>query len=678
MRRAANTLFSGPVGGTIAAVAVARDVGSGRLICVDMGGTSFDVSLVVDGAAEVESQLEIAGHPVLTPSVAVTSLGAGGGSIAYVESGGLRVGPESAGAIPGPACYGRGGTRPTVTDANLLLGRIPETALLGGTIALDRDAATAAVEPVAAELGLGTLELAEGIVAVANALMADAIREVTVARGIDPRDFDLLAFGGAGPLHAVALAEELEIARVVVPAGPGDALGLGDAAGLDPPRLRARVLPRPGDGRAGRPARRRDRAARGGRVRAARRRRRREPRPLRRERRPALPRPGVHAQRAAPRDGDTAELARRFTDAHHARYGHSNPSERIEVVNLRVAALGAGDPLPVEPLAADVAPAPDAVVEAVFDGSPLATPLYARAALGTGSEVTGPCIVLEEGCTTLVPPGWRGTTTPGRPPAAGARPLSVDPVSVEVIRNAFNSIARQMNNNLARSAYTPIIYEMKDCSVGIFDAEARLLGQSPGLPMFLGNLETGIVATTEALGGPDGYRPGDVFMINDPYLVGSHTNDVVVFSPIFLGDALIGFGATKAHWLDIGAKDAGRPVDTTEIFQEGYRLGPTHLYREGEPVQEVIDLLMRNSRLPRSVWGDMHAQITACRTGERRLVALHERFGSETVAAAARRSSTSASGSTARRSRRSRRRLPAEGRWTPTAPAASRCSVASP
>jgi N-methylhydantoinase B len=213
--------------------------------------------------------------------------------------------------------------------------------------------------------------------------------------------------------------------------------------------------------------------------------------------------------------------------------------------------------------------------------------------------------------------------------------VSVDPVTVEVIRNAFNSIARQMNNNLARSAYTPIIYEMKDCSVGVFDAEARLLGQSPGLPMFLGNLETGIVVTTEALGGPDGYQPGDVFMINDPYRVGSHTNDVVVFSPIFHAGRLVGFGATKAHWLDIGAKDAGRPVDTTEIFQEGYRLGPTHLYRAGEPASETIDFLMRNSRLPRSVWGDMHAQITACRTGERRQVALCERFGPETVTAAA-------------------------------------------
>jgi N-methylhydantoinase B len=213
--------------------------------------------------------------------------------------------------------------------------------------------------------------------------------------------------------------------------------------------------------------------------------------------------------------------------------------------------------------------------------------------------------------------------------------MTPDPITVEVIRNAFNSIARQMNNNLARSAYTPIIYEMKDCSVGIFDARMRVLGQSPGLPMFLANLDAGIVATTEALGGTDAYRPGDVLMINDPYVIGSHTNDVVIFTPIFFHEQLVGFGATKAHWLDIGAKDAGVPADTTEIYQEGYRLGPTHLYREGEPVTQTIDFLMRNSRLPRSVWGDMQAQITACRTGERRMVALCERFGAETVAEAA-------------------------------------------
>ncbi|WP_283137987.1 hydantoinase B/oxoprolinase family protein [Rhizohabitans arisaemae] len=212
---------------------------------------------------------------------------------------------------------------------------------------------------------------------------------------------------------------------------------------------------------------------------------------------------------------------------------------------------------------------------------------------------------------------------------------AVDPVTVEVVRNAFSSIARQMNNNLARSAYTPIIYEMKDCSVGVFDRKGRLLGQSPGLPMFLGNLETGIKVTTEMLGGTEHYRPGDVFMVNDPYLVGSHTYDVTIFSPIFLGDRLVGFGATKAHWIDIGAKEAGRPVDTTEIYQEGYRFGPTYVYRAGEPQTQMLDYITRNSRLPRSVWGDLHAQISACRTGERRMVELCERFGVDVVEAAA-------------------------------------------
>jgi N-methylhydantoinase B len=213
--------------------------------------------------------------------------------------------------------------------------------------------------------------------------------------------------------------------------------------------------------------------------------------------------------------------------------------------------------------------------------------------------------------------------------------MTPDPVTVEVIRNAFNSIAEQMNNNLARSAYTPIIYEMKDCSVGIFDSESRLLGQATGLPIFLGNLEAAIHATTARFGGPEVYRPGDVYLVNDSYLTGSHLNDVSIFSPIFFRDELVGFGATKAHWLDIGAKDPSQTNDATEIYQEGYRLGPTHLYVAGEPQSETIDFLMRNSRLPRSIWGDMHAQVAACRTGEQRLQALCERFGILTVREAA-------------------------------------------
>ena len=209
--------------------------------------------------------------------------------------------------------------------------------------------------------------------------------------------------------------------------------------------------------------------------------------------------------------------------------------------------------------------------------------------------------------------------------------MGIDPVTVEVIRNAFDSIGSQMNNNLARSAYTPIIYEMKDCSVCIFDHRGRLLGQAPGLPIFLGALESAIFATTDHFGGWDIYKPGDVYAINDSYLVGSHLNDVTIFSPIFVGGKLVGFGATKAHWLDIGSKDPGQSMDSTSIYQEGYRIGPVHLYKEGVPQDAILDFLTRNSRLPRSVWGDMHAQIAACRTGEIRLQALYEKFGEDVI-----------------------------------------------
>ncbi len=211
----------------------------------------------------------------------------------------------------------------------------------------------------------------------------------------------------------------------------------------------------------------------------------------------------------------------------------------------------------------------------------------------------------------------------------------VDPVTTEVIRNAFISIASQMNNNLARSAYTPIIYEMKDCSVGLFNQHAELLGQAPGLPIFLGSLEAAIKATTEHFGGPEIYQPGDVYAVNDSYLVGSHLNDVSVFSPIFHQGDLVGFGATKAHWMDIGAKDPSQTNDASSIYEEGYRLGPTHLYRQGRPEEGVLQFITRNSRLPRSIWGDLHAQIAACRTGERQLSELMDRFGRSVVEGAA-------------------------------------------
>ena len=207
---------------------------------------------------------------------------------------------------------------------------------------------------------------------------------------------------------------------------------------------------------------------------------------------------------------------------------------------------------------------------------------------------------------------------------------TIDPITVEVIRNSFISIAKQMNQNLTRSAYTPIIYEMKDCSVGIFDRNINLVGQSSGLPVFLGTLGPAVKAVVESYKFSE-IKEGDIYLINDSYIVGSHLNDMTVISPIFYKKGLIGFGATKAHWMDIGAKSPSSATDSTEIYQEGYRLGPTRAFKEGKPEKNIIDFLMRNSRLPKSIWGDLQAQIAACRTGEREMKKLYKKFGMEVI-----------------------------------------------
>jgi len=414
LRRAAQTLFSGPVGGTVASEAIGRAIESDQLICVDMGGTSFDVSLVVDGRADIESEVEIEGHPVLTPSVAIHSLGAGGGSIIWVEAGGLRVGPASAGAMPGPACYGHGGVRATITDANALLGRIPEIARFAGALELDLEAAEAALEKVAAELGLDARELALGAIEVVNAMMADGIREITVGRGIDPRDFDLLAFGGAGPLHAAALAEEMGMARVVVPHAPGvlSAWGMLQA---DVRHDLARSLYGRFDSL--------DHEAVGSAF-----------EDLRAEGRKLLAEDGVEVSGmdfrpsvdlryfgqeytltvpihdAAGLD-DPAGVAADFHAAYQARYGHSNPGEAVELVSVRISAVGLCRPTDLALLSGSSSARALTTLPADFGAGPEPTDVYRRADVGRGQEIRGPAIVLESGCTTLVPPGWTAATS---------------------------------------------------------------------------------------------------------------------------------------------------------------------------------------------------------------------------------------------------------------------------
>lgn len=410
-RKAVQTLFSGPVGGTTAGVAVSADLDEGRLICVDMGGTSFDVSLVVDGRADVEQQTTLEGHPVLAPSVAIHTIGAGGGSVGFVAGGGLRVGPRSAGAEPGPAAYGRGGAEPTVTDANLVLGRLPAVARLGGELALDQVAAEAVLDDVAGQLGIERTELAAGMVAVADAAMANAIREITVHRGIDPRDFSLVAFGGAGPLHAVALAQELELSRVIVPADPGvlSAWGMlqSDArhdavasfyapvASVQPHALDAAL------------------ADLGERARLLLKEDGVEGDAVRLEPAADMRYSGQEYTVTVPiEEGGLAALPERFAQAHLERYGHNNPGEAIEFVNLRIAAIGRAPHPHRKPLAPSVPPVPVDTRPTFFAGSWHSTPVYRRADLGSGDALDGPCVLLEDACTVLVPPGWTARATP--------------------------------------------------------------------------------------------------------------------------------------------------------------------------------------------------------------------------------------------------------------------------
>lgn len=210
---------------------------------------------------------------------------------------------------------------------------------------------------------------------------------------------------------------------------------------------------------------------------------------------------------------------------------------------------------------------------------------------------------------------------------------TADLVTTEIIRNFFQSCAEDMNAALVRSAYSPVIYESKDCSVALLDANADVLGQSSGLPIFLGALEVGVKYTLDMV-GPDGLRPGDVYFVNDPYITGAHINDVTVFAPVFWRESLVGFTVSRAHWMDLGAKDPGVTMNSVDVYQEGLRAAPTKLFEDYRPREEWLDLLKRNSRFPDTLVGDLNAQVTACHTGEQRFRDALERFGAETLWAA--------------------------------------------
>ena len=415
--KAIQTLFSGPVGGTIAGVEIGKKLDFDKLICVDMGGTSFDVSLVIDKKADVESQTELQGLPILSPTVSMHTIGAGGGSIAYLAGGALRVGPRSAGAMPGPACYGRGGSEPTVTDANLFLGRLPQIAKLGGNLPLDSDASQRALDSVGTQLKLAPEEVASGIISIVNAAMANAIREITVSRGIDPRDFSLVAFGGAGPLHAIAIAEELELKSVVIPANPGvlSAWGMLQADTRHDQVLNfyslLHEISLPQFEEALKKLRVQSKEILDS-----------ESIPVNlQEFRPAVDLRYVGQEYTVTVEWSDewsvakalAELPNMFEAEHLSRYGHNNPGESIELVNIRMSALGLNGITSEQYLPESETKSEKMVYPVYFNKEWTDSKIIQRDQIKIGGSVAGPAVILEPDCTTLLHPGWQAKVAVG-------------------------------------------------------------------------------------------------------------------------------------------------------------------------------------------------------------------------------------------------------------------------
>jgi N-methylhydantoinase A len=405
------TVLSGPAGGVVGARSVGRQLGIEALITFDMGGTSTDVS-VCDGDPAISTGSEVGGHPIGVPMLDIFTVGAGGGSIAYRDAGGaLRVGPRSAGSQPGPACYGNGGVEPTVTDAHVILGRLPADRFLGGGMTLDRNAAHRSVDSLAQSLGMPSQAVAAGILDVADATMIRAIKVVSIERGLDPRGFTLISYGGAGGLHACRVANALEIGRVIVPAHPG----LLSAAGmLESERVRYYTKMLLSDLMKA--------IAKGILART-------------------LEEIAIRATAESPDARLTYEVALRyqgqshpifvpirldaaggwcnpgpaFEERHERLYGYRSPGRAIKTVEVRARACSTRSLFPASLLNNQIASQERPLSRVYFPGQGMVEiPIVERSSLAVDEVIDGPCIVVEYSGTTVVEPGWRACVTPFR------------------------------------------------------------------------------------------------------------------------------------------------------------------------------------------------------------------------------------------------------------------------
>ncbi|MFV6032977.1 hydantoinase B/oxoprolinase family protein [Streptomyces sp. NPDC056264] len=662
--RGKDAVLSGPAGGVVGMARTSAQAGHDRVIGFDMGGTSTDVSHYA-GAFERELGTQVAGVRMRAPMMSIHTVAAGGGSVLHFDGRRYRVGPDSAGAVPGPACYRRGGPL-TVTDANVMLGRVQPAhfpAVFGerGDLPLDAEVVRQRFTDLAEEVGGGRTaeEVAAGFLEIAVLNMANAVKKISVQRGHDITRYALTSFGGAGGQHACAVADALGVDTVLVPplAGVLSAYGIGLAdatamrersveAELDAPGLPARVAALC--------------AELADLTRAE----------LRAD---GLPDQAVtthsrvllrYAGTDASLQVDLAspdELKAAFTATHHARYTFTLDRPLVvEAVSVEaVGRAGPHGPVYTGPTAAPAPgtdepqaeragePVPHATVRMFSAGAPHEAPLHRRADLRPGSSVDGPAIVAEDDATTVVDSGWRATATDTGHlllhrvtprPARVAAGTDVDPVLLEVFNNLFMAIAEQMGVRLENTSQSVNIKERLDFSCALFDAEGNLIANAPHIPVHLGSMGESIKEVLRRRA--DDLRPGDVYAINDPYHGGTHLPDVTVVTPVFdpSGAELRFLVASRGHHAEIGGITPGSmPAFSRTVDEEGVLFDNWLLVRDGHLREAETRALLTGaphpSRDPDTNLADLRAQIAANEKGIEELRRAVDEFGLDVVQA---------------------------------------------
>ena len=653
-RQAVQAILSGPAGGVSGAVAYGRLIGETELIGFDMGGTSTDISVIEGGDPQVSGEHYEGGWKIAVPMIDLHTLGAGGGSIARVDDGGtLHVGPQSAGADPGPACYGRGGDQPTVTDANLVLGYLDPGNFLGGRTRLHQDRAADAVETsIARPLGLSLEEAALGVLDVVTTAMAEGIRLLTVRRGGDPRNFSLLAFGGAAGLHVSKVARKTGISRIHLPSAAPVLSAYGmlasdlrydfaqsftaslDVVDLDEVRRLTDHMGEQG---------------------------------IAQLRKQGLGDEDITIRFTADmryldqiyevnvripdlsRDDDAIRRswAALFHERYQVLYSYHQLDQEIRLVTLRATVTGKlpsvilpGKEQTGSTPDARNAPDPRKGTRRIFTGTWTEAAVYTADDLEPGAAIEGPAIVESDFTTVLVEEGDRLEVDPYGGMAliisstaqdsdtAAAAPASAasDPITHSVVAHRLESIAREMADVMIRTSMSQILNSSRDFSTAILDARGQLVAQGEGIPVHISALPPSVEAVCEYFG--DDINEGDLFILNDPYFGGSHLPDITAIYPVFRDGTLLFFAVNRAHHSDIGGgTHGGYNPSASELYHEGLRIPPVRLYEAGRSREDLLRMLAVNVRHAENFTGDLHAQIGSVQIAARRLQSLLDDYG---------------------------------------------------